>query len=165
MRKFDKHFERLMIHEGGYVNDPVDRGGETNFGITKRRYPHLDIKNLTREDARQIYFDDFWMKYGVPKFPVSMQYIVFDMIVNHGSRNAFKIIQKAINHKAGNPDLLKVDGKFGPQSKLQFSRYTPENDRVLAFRAKFYCDICRANPSQYRFFKGWMTRCFDLARN
>ena len=49
---------KVLEHEGGYVNDPKDLGGETNFGITKRWYPDLDIKNLTKEDAIEIYKKD-----------------------------------------------------------------------------------------------------------
>ncbi len=48
--------------EGGYVNDPHDAGGETNMGISKRSYPDVDIKHLTREDAEEIYYRDFWMR-------------------------------------------------------------------------------------------------------
>ena len=60
--KFLKAFEYLMYNEGGYVNDKQDAGGETRYGISKRSYPQLDIKSLTRDQARQIYFVDFWMK-------------------------------------------------------------------------------------------------------
>ena len=45
---------QVLHHEGGYVNDPTDMGGETNFGITKRWYPDLDIKNLTKEQAKMV---------------------------------------------------------------------------------------------------------------
>ncbi len=46
--------------EGGYVNDAHDPGGETNMGISKRSYPHEDIKDLTRDEAIAIYWRDFW---------------------------------------------------------------------------------------------------------
>ena len=48
---FNEIIEKVLDHEGGYVNDPTDRGGETNFGIAKRFYPDVDIKNLTKEQA------------------------------------------------------------------------------------------------------------------
>ena len=57
---FDAAFDRLIWHEGGYANDPDDPGGETNWGISKRAYPNLVIKALTREQAREIYQRDFW---------------------------------------------------------------------------------------------------------
>ena len=46
---FNKIIEKVLEHEGGYVNDPTDLGGETKYGITKRFYPDVDIKNLTKD--------------------------------------------------------------------------------------------------------------------
>ena len=60
--KFDDIIEVVLEHEGGYVHDPKDLGGETNFGIAKRFYPDVDIKNLTKEQAKQIYKKDYWDK-------------------------------------------------------------------------------------------------------
>ena len=51
---FEEAVKSVLKHEGGYVNDPKDPGGETNFGISKRAFPDLDIKNLTEEDAIEI---------------------------------------------------------------------------------------------------------------
>lgn len=56
---FNKAFNNLIKLEGEYVNDADDTGGETKFGISKKWYPHLDIKNLSRDDAMKIYYDDF----------------------------------------------------------------------------------------------------------
>lgn len=58
--KFEEAVEFVLAYEGGYVNDPNDPGGETNFGISKRAYPNVDIKNLTREDVIDIYRRDYW---------------------------------------------------------------------------------------------------------
>ena len=58
MSLFDVYFEKVISHEGGYSNDAKDPGGETNFGISKRAYPQVDIKNLTRDAAKQIYKRD-----------------------------------------------------------------------------------------------------------
>ena len=57
---FESIVQVVLKHEGGYVNDPDDSGGETNFGISKRAFPDLDIKNLTKEDAVKIYHDKYW---------------------------------------------------------------------------------------------------------
>ena len=58
---FEEAFQILMDHEGGYANAKYDRGGETKYGISKRQYPDLDIENLTLEQARSIYFKDYWI--------------------------------------------------------------------------------------------------------
>jgi hypothetical protein len=66
--RMSEHFERavafVLRHEGGYVNDPRDPGGETKYGISKRAYPRLDIKGLTEADAKEIYRRDYWEKAG-----------------------------------------------------------------------------------------------------
>ena len=59
MKSFEEIINKVLEHEGGYVNDPTDLGGETKYGITKRFYPDLDIKNLTKEEAKQIYYNDY----------------------------------------------------------------------------------------------------------
>jgi lysozyme family protein len=58
--RFPEVFDRVIGHEGGYVNDPNDPGGETQWGISKRSYPHLNIRMLTRAEAMGIYDRDFW---------------------------------------------------------------------------------------------------------
>lgn len=57
---FDKAIPTILRNEGGYVNNPTDPGGETNFGISKRSFPDVDIKNLTQEKAVAIYRSSFW---------------------------------------------------------------------------------------------------------
>ena len=58
--RFPAFINRILGHEGGYVNDPQDPGGETNWGISKRSYPGEDIKNLTLDQAAAIYRRDYW---------------------------------------------------------------------------------------------------------
>jgi hypothetical protein len=53
MSGFDEAVKMVLKHEGGYVNHPSDPGGETNFGISKRAYPEVDIANLTEEEAAE----------------------------------------------------------------------------------------------------------------
>ena len=67
LTRFDDIIKVVLKHEGWYVNDPVDPGGETNFGIAKRSHPDVDIKNLTEEGAKEIYYQDYWMKNRVPQ--------------------------------------------------------------------------------------------------
>lgn len=81
---FQAAVSNVLASEGGYVNHPSDPGGETNFGISKRAYPHLDIRNLTRADAVDIYRRDYWAK--VPEsLPDDLRWMVFDACVNHGA--------------------------------------------------------------------------------
>lgn len=73
----------VLKHEGGYVHHESDPGGETNWGISKRSYPHLDIRNLTRDDAVRIYERDYWAQ--VPDtLPDEVRWFAFDVAVNSG---------------------------------------------------------------------------------
>ena len=93
MSKFDEIIEVVLEHEGGYVNDPKDPGGETNYGIAKRSHPDVDIKNLTKEGAKEIYKEVYWDKNKVESLPEELWHIYFDMCVNQGKSRAVKIIQ------------------------------------------------------------------------
>ncbi|MGA2401447.1 MAG: glycosyl hydrolase 108 family protein [Syntrophobacteraceae bacterium] len=75
--------------EGGYVNDPHDPGGETNMGISKRQYPHVDIENLSRHEAIAIYYWDYWQKYNLDRIQdPQMRAKVFNMGVLMGMKTA-----------------------------------------------------------------------------
>lgn len=84
MSLFLPAFQIVVGLEGGYVNDPKDPGGETKWGISKRAYPTLDIKNLTLEQAQQIYLTDYWDRCGCDLMPWDRALCVFDCAVNQG---------------------------------------------------------------------------------
>lgn len=85
---FDEAVAHILRFEGGYVNDPADPGGETKYGISKRAYPQLDIKNLTVEDAKAIYYRDYWLPAGCDSLPTAAAFLVFDFAVNAGVERA-----------------------------------------------------------------------------
>lgn len=93
---FERAFDLVIGHEGGYVNDPQDPGGETKFGISKRAYPMLDIKNLTIEQARELYLKDYWFAAGCDHVASdAMAMLMFDCAVNQGVTRAKQIAAKA----------------------------------------------------------------------
>lgn len=145
---FDKAFERLIGHEGGYVNDPRDPGGETKFGISKRSYPAEDIKGLTLERAKAIYRRDFWGVAGCDAVPDAIKFDLFDMAVNSGPVTAIKTLQRS----AG----VTPDGLLGPIT-LQALNSTPAPRLVARFngnRLDFMTDL-KTWPV---FGKGWAKR-------
>lgn len=81
--------------EGGYVNDPADPGGETRWGISKNAHPELDIRNLTREEAIQIYHKEYWLGSGSHQLPWPLCLVHFDSAVNSGVVNANYWLQAA----------------------------------------------------------------------
>tara|TARA_B100000085_G_scaffold226004_1_gene211582 strand:- start:139 stop:612 length:474 start_codon:yes stop_codon:yes gene_type:complete len=157
MKTFDEIIEQVLEHEGGYVNDPKDLGGETKYGITKRFYPDVDIKNLTIEQATEIYKKDYWDKNKVESLPQNLWHIYFDMCVNMGKRTAVKVLQRAANNKGRD---IEVDGGLGPMTIGALKGV--ELDRVRAFRVKYYVDLITARPEQEKFYLGWFRRATEV---
>ena len=157
MKDFNEIIEKVLEHEGGYVNDPKDLGGETKYGITKRFYPDVDIKNLTIEQATEIYKKDYWDKNKVESLPQNLWHIYFDMCVNMGKRTAVKVLQRAANNKGRD---IEVDGGLGPMTIGALKGV--ELDRVRAFRVKYYVDLITARPEQEKFYLGWFRRATEV---
>lgn len=108
MSSFDDAFNVVVSSEGGYVNDPKDPGGETKFGISKRSYPKVDIKNLTLGQAKAIYKRDYWDKVNGDALPHEVGLIVFDAAVNSGPRIAVEWLQQSVG--------VVIDGIIGAQT-------------------------------------------------
>ena len=144
---FDTAFARLMGNEGGYVNDPSDPGGETNWGISKRSYPDLDIKHLTRDDAKAIYKRDFWDVLGDDTHP-AIKFQVFDFAVNSGVQTAIRKLQAAIG--------VADDGHWGPISAAKL-KSMDLNDVLMRFVAE-RLDFWRRLSTWPKFGAGWAGR-------
>lgn len=135
-------------HEGGYVNDPNDPGGETNWGISKRSYPDLDIKNLTRAEAVAIYHRDFWDKVHADKLYPSVAYQLLDFAVNSGPETAIRYYQKALN--------VADDGYFGPMSEAAAMEMS-ETDQIM--RLIGHRQIFQTKLKNWKHHgKGWAVR-------
>lgn len=146
---FDEAFDRLMGHEGGYVNDPNDPGGETNWGVSKRSYPAVDIKALTRDEAKVIYRRDFWDVLGNAQPAITFQ--VFDFAVNSGIGTALRKLQAAVG--------VADDGHWGPLSQRALAQMEL-NDvllRLIGLRLKF---MAKLKNFDYH-GRGWATRIGD----
>lgn len=140
--------DRVLSSEGGYNDDPADPGGETKWGISKRSYPNLDIAALTRQDAIDIYYTDFWVRTFGDELPVAIAYQVFDAAVNHGIGNALRWMQRAVG--------VADDGLIGPVT-LQAVNKAKEDDMDLLFNAErleFYAKLKAGD----RFWRGWVNR-------
>ena len=143
---FDDAFTRLLGNEGGYTNNPNDPGGETNWGISKRSYPDVDIKNLTQEGAKAIYLRDFWNPIGDAHPAIKFQ--CFDFAVNSGIQTAIRKLQAAIG--------VADDGHWGPVSAAALAAMDV-NDvlmRFMAQRLRFWVK-CTAWPTMGG---GWANR-------
>lgn len=151
MLTFDEAFDRLLGHEGGYVNDPADPGGETRWGISKRSYPNVNIKTLTKEGAKAIYLRDFWAPLNDANPAIKFQ--VFDFAVNGGLSAAVKVLQAAVQ--------ATPDGKWGPVSSARLATMDV-SDVLLRFNAarlRYYTSL---RPElKARYLSGWVNRVAD----
>jgi len=157
MSKFDEIIEVVLEHEGGYVNDPKDPGGETNFGIAKRSNPDVDIKNLTKAEASLIYKTKYWDKNKVESLPEELWHIYFDMCVNMGRSRAVKILQQSAVNRGRN---IKVDGGLGPNTIKALKGV--ELERVRAFRVRYYVELVNKKPDLEKFYFGWFRRALEV---
>lgn len=153
---FEDHIKESLEWEGGYVNHKDDLGGETNYGITKRYYPNVDIKNLTLAGAIEIYKQDYWDKNKIDSLPEKYRGIYFDMCINMGQRNAGKVMQRAINDRHNTS--LVVDGIVGRNTLKWINKELLEINRIQAFRVMYYVHICIRRPKNLSFFYGWFKR-------
>lgn len=124
----------VLKHEGGYVNDPDDPGGETNRGISKRFHPNEDIKGMTDRRAGEIYHQEYWLPTcDILSFPKDVIY--FDQAVNMG--------------RAAATNTLAESGAW---------------EDMLFRRIKLYVEKVLLKPVKLKFFFGWLSRCLALYR-
>lgn len=151
MTLFEQCFDKLMGHEGGYVNNPKDPGGETNWGISKRSYPQIDIKNLSREGAKAIYKTDYWDRAQCDRLPPTLAYLLFDCAVNSGIGQAVRFLQRAVG--------VADDGQIGPLTLAAVQRLDQESlcAKFLGQRLDFMTRLSTWDV----FGKGWARRMAD----
>ena len=153
MADFNEAVEKTLVNEGGYVFDKDDRGGETNFGISKRAYPNVDIKNLTIAGAKEIYKRDYWDRVrGDEIKSQKVAFELFDTAVNMGVRTSSKLIQGCVR--------VTPDGAIGIKS-LEAINATNEEILLLRFKlAKIarYTYLAKKRPENRKFLLGWINR-------
>lgn len=158
---FDLYFKYILSVEGGYTNDKHDKGGETNWGITKERARECgytgSMKNLSQEKAKEIYYDKYYTKTRINEIKDDrIKLSILDFYVNSG-RWGTKKAQVTLNELGYN---LSVDGIFGRQS-LEALNSVNVDDFLRVYHEKqrqFYHNIVKYNPTQKDFLKGWLNR-------
>lgn len=142
----------------GYVNDPLDAGGETKFGIAKASNPTVDIKALTWDQAKAIYKKKYWDPLSLDLVQPKVAVLIFDCSANHGPKQAAKFLQGAVG--------ATEDGQVGPKT-VQMVVSASEPDivaRVLDRRRRFFKFLVLNKPTQVRFLAGWLSRCDDIEK-
>lgn len=181
MKDFEKAICRTLKNEGGYVNNPNDPGGETKYGISKRQYPLENIKDLTKERAKEIYYQDYWLPLialmnldkSYDKFQAMITPIIiklFDISVNMGLSKATKIFQRGLRVAYPFHPIVD-DGIYGDLTKDMFFDFLDIalNSKcmihylLVALRceqAGVYREIVARDPTQNIFLDGWLKRAY-----
>jgi lysozyme family protein len=175
--------EQIVVREGGYVNDPDDPGGATNFGVTIHTMRRLgidltgdgevteaDVRRITREQAIDIFVRHYYIEPRIEALPESVQPQVFDMYVNSGA-NAVKILQRLLGDM-GYP--CDADGVIGPQTvraAQMAAEAAPAHlpDAYAIARRNWYYALADSRPASRKYARrrdggkgGWITRAEEF---
>ena len=149
---FDACFEKLMKHEGGFVDHPSDPGGATNYGITqavaRANGFTRHMRDLPRDTAKAIYKNLYWDAVGIVNLPPDVQFTVFDGAVNSGAKQSVKWLQRAVN--------VQDDGVIGHVT-IHACNMLPApiiNSRYNGHRLDFFTNLSTWGV----FGKGWARR-------
>ncbi len=182
MKTVDQLAKEIVDREGGYVNDPDDPGGPTKYGVTihTARALNLDIDNdgdvdiddikaLTREDAEDIFLEQYYYRNRIDDLPAALRPPVFDMQVNSGA-NAVKILQRVLNDLYG--ENLTTDGAIGPKTIAATERAMSGGRLVIDYgvaRREWYYRLADRRPSSRKYATtragtkgGWIKRAEDF---
>lgn len=175
--------EEIVAREGGYVNDPDDPGGATNFGVTIHTLQRLgldldgdgdvdaaDVRRLTRDQAVDIFLRDYYERPGLAGLPACVRASVFDMYVNAGD-NAVKVLQRLLNQM---DEQVAVDGALGPQTLAAAERAAARAPELFAdaygiARRNYYFALADRRPSSRKYARtragskgGWIRRAEEF---
>jgi lysozyme family protein len=169
LKGFTFKWECVFDRQGRVIaeEDPDDPGGVTKYGIDKSGHPNLSaaqIRNLTEDQAVEIYFTGEWPASHAGQLPVPLGEISFDMTVLDGPGRAMRALQSACGLTG-----TEIDGAWGPTT-LRAAKATAKErgrlmraaDRMLDWRAARYHNLVEENPKLAKFLKGWLNRTAAL---
>lgn len=160
----NKFIDLIIESEGGYVNDPLDRGGATKFGITQKTLNSwtaskgakaMKVRDLPLITARTIYRDWYFEPCSTPNLAVTL--LIFDWGVNSGVATAIMGLQKIVG--------VKQDGIIGPRTNQAILEYAPREmliPRIINRRHEFYAHLVGRDKTQAKFAVGWASRVTRL---
>lgn len=183
MQSVEQIARQIVAREGGFVNDPDDPGGATNFGVTigtmrglgldlnkDGRIDQADVRALTRTQAEQIFVEHYFRKPRLADLPAPLQVSVFDMYVNAGT-NAVKILQRLITRMGF---AATADGVVGPKTiaaTQAAARSAPDHiaDAYGIARRNYYYALADQRPASRKYARtqaggkgGWITRAEEF---
>jgi lysozyme family protein len=175
MSLFELSIPVILRHEGGFVDNPNDPGGATNFGVSLRwlkskglleDLEHLEgdktqdeimiIRSMTQPLASDFYRTYWWNAYSYGTIVAQMVATkVFDMSVNLGPPRAHRMVQQVLG--------VNQDGVLGPKSFQEINAASNLSliTRLQEAQASFYRGLVASNPTRQQFLQGWLNRAYD----
>jgi len=161
---FERGLELVLRAEGGYVDDPDDAGGATNYGITQKTFDGWNelrgsrsrpVKEITKIEVAAIYRESYWKAGRCDELPERLAIAHFDAMVNHRPTDAAKVLQRALG--------VIPDGIIGPKTIAAARVSGPEVlENWYWHRARLYCDLVETRPVNVKFLRGWILRTLRL---
>lgn len=170
---FDNDLVVILKNEGGFVDDPDDPGGRTNFGITQETYQNwhdahynssevVDVKNISTEDVSLIY-NGYYVECGADRIGIvnpGLGIQLFDCAVNCGIGTAVKMLQKVLG--------TLQDGMIGPATLAMVNEEsniscTSLKERYMLARMIYYVKLVLKKPSMNKFLLSWLTRTISTS--
>lgn len=158
--RFKKLVDIVIDNEGGdkYTNDPDDPGGETKYGICKKYNPEVDVKNLTRDKAEQIYLKKYYLPCGADLVnDDELALNLFDSAVNPGLGWINKTVQRFVR--------VEQDGQVGPQTIEAINKHFDKKGLIALIkvaRKEYYQNLVKKKPKSVKYLKGWLNRVNHL---
>jgi lysozyme family protein len=169
MNNFDRMFDLVVAHEGGFTSDPADPGNwtggaidvgtcrGTKCGISAAAYPDLDIANLTLDDAKSLYRRDYWDRIAGDQLPPAVALLTFDAAINNGAGHAVRWLQQA----AG----VTQDDVIGPKTLAAIERIAEGPNGIAELSTELLAQrlaFMAALPTWKTFGLGWARRLCRL---
>ncbi len=154
MADFNTAVQKTLTHEGGYVNNPADRGGPTKYGITQADMPGVDVENITTEMAIQYYTEHYWKPLYSQINDQLLAEKLFDMGVLMGVKVAVRLLQITIS----NDITIVSDGVFGEQTLIDMNQEMDLLPRYRTVLIQHFINIVNNNPNDSEFLQGWINR-------
>ena len=181
MADFKKAFDLMIVHEGGYVNDPDDPGGETYKGVARKMHPNwlgwtiidllkkqkgfpdnlhfpneLEIMKELNYEVGTFYYSQFWLKIkGESILDQAVAESIFDFAVNAGIATSVHLAQTVVK--------VTPDGTIGPKTVAAINGCDPDYflARFAILKIKRYVEICQKRPLSKKYIFGWVNRALQ----
>lgn len=153
MADFKLAVQKTLIHEGGYVNNPNDKGGPTKYGITQADMPGVDIESITPDQATAYYAEHYWKPLYSQINNQLLAEKLFDMGVLLGVGTAVRLLQISMQPRVN----IVSDGTFGPNT-LNATNLIGDLDEYKKTLAQHAIYVATKNPQDVEFLRGWTTR-------